>query len=190
MKLNFLTNRWFLFVAFIILCASAVYFSIKCITIGTVISTLGSIASLYAIVEAIIRMRTIEEQNREIKKAVDDKIVFLNKQETTEQVNKYAEVISRIISYIELRNAEAALLKIEELQIFLHSIQCNPTTSEDAKKEITRLHKTIKSDVLVLRDKNQFEPFPKDADCKELTKHFVQLQDLLVKYSQQIHFDK
>lgn len=190
MKLNFFKNKWFLLAVFIVLCSLSVYCSIQCLTIGTIISILGSIASLFAIIEALIRMRTIEEQNREIKSAVESKIVFLNKQETTEQVNKYVEVISRIMSYIELRNAEAALLKIEELQIFLHNILCNPTTGEEAKKEVKRQHRIIKRDVLVLRDKNKLEPFPQEADPKELIKHFLQLRDMLVNYSQQIHFDK
>lgn len=183
-------NRWVQVSIFIILSASAVICSIKCLKIGTAISALGSIASLYAIIEALIRVKTIEEQNVQIKDAVDSKITSLNKQETTEQINKYIETIARILSYIEVRNAEAALLKIEELQFFLHNIQSNPTSTDDTRKTFSRYLKTIKQDALVLRDKNQFEQFPKDADCTQLNKHFEDLRDSLMSYSQQIHFDK
>ena len=175
---------------FIVLCLVAIYCSIKCNTIGTIISSLGSIASLYAIIEAFAKVKSIEKQNAEIKTAVETKIVALNKMETSEQISKYIEAISRIQSFINLRNADAALLKIEELQLFLHNIQCNPTTSEDTKMEITKYLRTLKQDVIVLMSKDINDTFPKEADCKTLNKHFETLHELLMKYSQQIHFEK
>lgn len=183
-------KRWFLIVLFIVLCILAVYFSIKDNKLATILSTLGSIASLYAIIEALLKVKSIEAQNEEIKKAVESKVTSINKQETKEQISKYVEVIARIQTYIANRNAEAALLKIEELQIFLHNILCNPTSSEENKKALAKHQRTIKQDVLVLRDKTKSEQFPKDADCKELYKHFEALHDTLISYSQQIHFDK
>lgn len=189
MILHYLKRKWLL-IPFIILCIFSVICSIKCLLIGTIISILGSIASLYTLIEALNQVKTIEKQNAEIRKAIDATICKANKQETTEQINKYIEVIARIISYIEVRNAEAALLKIEELQVFMHNVQHNPTTDQEAKKLLAKQHKTMIRDVLVLRDKNQNEPFPKDADSKELTKHFENLRDTLLHYSQQIHFNQ
>ena len=190
MKIRQYKNKILLVVIFVALCFLVVYFSIRCNTVGTIISALGSIASLYAIVEAFIKVKTIEQQNIEIKKSVEQKILAINKQETTEQINKYIEVIARIQAFINLRNADAALLKIEELQLFLHNVQCNPTTEDDVKKEITKHIRIIKQDSLVLRSRECNEPFPKDADCKSLNLHLENLHSALMKYSQQIHFDK
>lgn len=190
MTYHYITRRRLLIVIFVILCVLAVVFSIKCIFVGTIISILGSIASLYTIIETLNRVKSIEEQNTEIKEAVNNTVSKAHKQETTEQINKYIEVIARIISYIEVRNAEAALLKIEELQVFLHNVQYNPTTDAEVKKMLDKQHKTMNRDILILRDKNHHEPFPKDADSKELTKHFESLRCTLLNYSQQIHFDK
>lgn len=187
---TFFKSKGFTIAPFIFLSALALACSVKCVIVATIISIVGSIASLFAIWETFTRMKSIELQNKEIKNAVETKMLSVNKYEIVEQVNKYVEVIARILSYIEVRNAEAAILKIEELQIFLHGIQCNPTTSSEAKKILHRHHRTIKQDVLVLRDKSQYEPFPKDADCKELAKHFEDLRDTLMLYSQQIHFEK
>lgn len=190
MKLGQYRNRICLIAAFIVLCVLAVYFSIKCITVGTIISALGSIASLYAIIEAIVKVKSIEQQNNEIKNAVDLKIATINKQETTEQINKYIEVIARIQSFINLRNADATLLKIEELQLFLHNIHCNPTTTKEFKEEVAKHIRTIQQDANILRTKESNESFPKDADCKTLNRHFGNLHATLMHYSQQIHFEK
>lgn len=183
-------KKFFLIVAFLVSCILAVYFSNKCEKIGAIISAVGSIASLYAIIEAFIKVKSIEKQNNEIKNAVNQKIATINKQETTEQINKYIEVIARIQSFINLRNADAALLKIEELQLFLHNIHCNPTTAKELKEEIAKHIRTIQQDTNILRTKESNEPFPKDADCKILNRHFGNLHATLMHYSQQIHFEK
>ena len=182
--------RIYLIVAFAVLCGLAVYFSLKCDMVGTIISVLGSIASLYAIIEALSKVKSIERQNNEIKEAVNRKITSINRQETTEQINKYIEVIARIQSFINFRNAEAALLKCEELQFFLHNIQCNPTTTDDIKEVVSKHIRVIKQDSLVLRSRESYEPFPQDADCRALNRHLEDLHMTLMKYSQQIHFEK
>lgn len=183
-------NRIILIAAFVVLCGLAVYFSIKCITVGTVISALGSIASLYAIIEALVKVKSIEQQNKEMKNAVDLKLATINKQEITEQINKYIEVIARIQSFINLRNADAALLKIEELQLFLHNLHRNPTVTKEQKEEVTKHIRTLRQDEIILRTKENNEPFPRDADCKTLHQHFGNLHATLMDYSQQIHFEK
>lgn len=190
MKIKQYKNKIILVVVFLLLCGLAVYFSVQCFTVGTIISALGSIASLYAIIEALIRVRSIEQLNNEINQNVKLKIASINKKETTEQINKYIEVIARIQAFITLRNADAALLKIEELQLFLHNLQCNPTTTEDLKAEVSRHIRIVKQDSVILMAKESNEPFPKDADCKALNLHFENLHVTLMKYSQQIHFEK
>lgn len=190
MKLGQYRKRIYLIAVFVVLCGLAVYFSNKCDKIGAIISAVGSIASLYAIIEAFFKVKSIEQQNKEIKNAVDRKIATINKQETTEQINKYIEVIARIQSYVNLRNADAALLKIEELQLFLHNIHCNPTTTKEFKEDVAKHIRTIQQDANILRTKESNEPFPKDADCMTLNRHFGNLHATLMHYSQQIHFEK
>ena len=181
--------RFYLILLFVVLCGLAVYCSLKCDVVGTIISALGSIASLYAITEALYKVKSIERQNKEIKEAVNQKIIAINRQETKEHINKYIEVISRIQSFINLRNADAALLKIEDLQFFLHNIQSNPTTTDEMKKDVSKHIRVIRQDSLVLRSREVNEPFPQDADCKILNSHLEDLHITLMKHSQQIHFE-
>lgn len=182
--------RIYLILLFVILCGLAIYFSLKCDIAGTIISALGSIVSLYAIIEAFSKVKSIERQNNEIMEAVNQKIIAINRQETTEHINKYIEVISRIQSFINLRNADAALLKLDDLQIFLHNIQYNPTTTDEMKKVVSKHIRVIMQDSLVLRSRESNEPFPQDADCRILNKHLEDLHIALMKHSQQIHFEK
>lgn len=123
-------------------------------------------------------------------KAVNQKILAINRQETTEQINKYIEVIARIQSFINMRNADAALLKFEELQLFLHNIRYNPTTTDNIKESIAKHIRVIKQDSLVLRSRESNESFPRDADCKSLNRHLEDLHATLMQHSQQIHFEK
>lgn len=190
MKLGQYRNSIFLTAAFVVICGLAIYFSLKSNIVGTIISALGSIASLYAIIETLTKVKSVERQNNEIKEAVNRKITAINRKETTEQINKYIEVIARIQSFINLRNAEAALLKFEELQLFLHNIQCNPTTTDEIKEVVSKHIRVIKQDSLVLRSRESNEPFPQDADCKSLNRHLEDLHMTLMKHSQQIHFEK
>ena len=99
-------------------------------------------------------------------------------------------MISRIQSFINLRNADAALLKLDDLQIFLHNIQYNPTTTDEMKKVVSKHIRVIMQDSLVLRSRESNEPFPQDADCRALNRHLEDLHMTLMKYSQQIHFEK
>ena len=182
--------NWARILAFIAFAISAVIFSLKSQTIGTIISALGSIASLYAIIEAIISVKSIEEQNNQIQQAIENKIGIINKQETSELINKYIEVLSRVQDYITQRNAEAAIIKIEEVQSFLHNLQSNPTTPLELKTAISKHIKNANKDVAVLRNRNPREQFPKDVDCKVLITNLGALHETLMDYSQKIHFEK
>ena len=82
------------------------------------------------------------------------------------------------------------LLKIEDLQFFLHNIQSNPTTTDEMKKDVSKHIRVIRQDSLVLRSREVNEPFPQDADCKILNSHLEDLHITLMKHSQQIHFEK
>lgn len=182
--------KWVRILAFIAFAISAVIFSLKSQTIGTIISSLGSIASLYAIIEAIISVKSIEEQNNQIQQAIENKIGIINKQETSELINKYVEVLSRVQDYITQRNAEAAIIKIEEVQSFLHNLQSNPTTPPEVKMALSKHIKYMNKDVAVLRNRNHNEQFPKDVDCKVLITNLGALHETLMDYSQKIHFEK
>lgn len=76
-------HKVLLILGFVLLVVAAVFFSVKCQKVGTVLSVLGSIASLYAIIEALVRIKTIKEETRDIKQALNIKVESMNRKETT-----------------------------------------------------------------------------------------------------------
>ena len=181
-----------LIIVLILIAIVAVVLSLICCEeskIFTIISVTGSIASIYAIVEIIIQANSVKKQGKEIQDAVQSKIHSINKQHTSELVCKNVELITNIQSFINNRNADAAIIKIDELQTFLNSLIANPTTGEETKTKIDTFIKRLVSDKSVLRAKNEGENFPGDANVKLLQKHFDDLHLFLDAYSQEIHFD-
>lgn len=174
---------------FAIILLGAIFFSYKHNKVGSVLSVAGSIASLYAIIISLYEVKSIQEETENIKKAVEDKTALVNKQETCEQINKHVETINMIVRYVRNYNAEAALIKIESLQVFYHSLQNNPTTTEDVKSMIAKHQRSLKMDIDVLRELQQCSNAEK-LDTKILTRHLDEAKDTLMKISQKIHFDR
>ena len=181
-------HKILLVLGFVLLVVAAVFFSVKCQTVGTVLSVLGSIASLYAIVEALVRIKSIKDETRDIKQALSVKVESLNRKETTEQINKHVEVISRMQGYISARNHEAAVILMEQLLVFLQALRCNPTTEASDKEEIARIIKQFKTDMNNVRCASGLLTAGTGLNYKTLTKHFTDIEDFLTQVSQQNHF--
>ena len=182
-------KKLLLTILFAIVLLASVYFAYKHNKVGTILSAAGSIASLYAIIISLFEVKSIQEETENIKKAVENKTTLINKQETCEQINKHIETINMIVRFVSNYNADAALIKIESLQVFYHSLLNNPTTSDDVKKMITKHQRALKMDIDVLRELQQGSNAEK-LDTKILTHHLDEAKDTLMMISQQIHFDR
>lgn len=181
-------HKYLLIGGFILLAGAAVFFSLKCQTVGTILSVLGSIASLYAIIEALIRIKSIKDETKSIKEALSNKITSMNLKETTEQINKHIEVVSRIQGYIGVRNHEASVILMEQMLVFLQSLKCNPTTKPSDVIEIQKYIRLLKIDLNNVRIESGMGPNGAGLNYVLLTKHFTELEDYLTQVSQQNHF--
>lgn len=181
-------HKILLYLVFVLLTSVALFFSFKYETVGTTLSILGSIASLYAIIEALVRIKSITEETKSIKEALSDKIEAMNLNETTEQINKHIEVISRIHSYIGRRNHDAVVILMEQLLVFLRSLNCNPTTKQSDVEEIQRFLKLLKVDLNNVRIITGDNLTDTRLNYKLLTKHFTDLEDFLTQVSLKNHF--
>lgn len=171
-----------------LLAGAAVFLSLRCQTVGTVLSVLGSIASLYAIIEALAHIKSIRDETQNIKNALSDKIATMNLKETTEQINKHIEVVSRIQGFISARNHDASVILMEQMLVFLQSLKCNPTTVSSDVKEIQKYIKVLKIDLNNVRVESAMGPNGVGLNYSLLTKHFTELEDYLTQVSQQNHF--
>lgn len=181
-------HKYLLIGGFVLLTGAAVFFSLKCQTVGTILSVLGSIASLYAIIEALVRIKSIKDETQSIKEALSDKIASMNLKETTEQINKHIEVVSRIHGYIGARNHEASVILMEQMLVFLQSLKCNPSTEPSDVDTIQKFIKQLKIDLNNVRIECALGPKGVGLNYVSLTKHFTELEDFLTQVSQQNHF--
>jgi hypothetical protein len=173
---------------FVLLAGAAVFFSLRCQTVGTVLSVLGSIASLYAIIEALVHIKSIKDETQSIKNALSEKIATMNLKETTEQINKHIEIVSRIPGFIGARNHDASVILMEQMLVFLQSLKCNPTTDSSDVKEIQKYIKVLKIDLNNVRVESAMGPNGAGLNYSLLTKHFTELEGYLTQVSQQNHF--
>lgn len=181
-------HKYLLVGGFVLLAGAAVFFSLKCETVGSVFSVLGSIASLYAIIEALVRIKSIKDETQDIKNALNERIASMNLKETTEQINKHIEVVSRIQGYIGARNHDASVILMEQILVFLQSLKCNPTTDSSDVIEIQKFIKLLKIDLNNVRIEIGMGPNGAGLNYVLLTKHFTELEDYLTQMSQQNHF--
>lgn len=187
--MNLLRNRRFwLVLGFLLLIIAAILFTLKWQVAGTILSAIGSIASLYAIIEAFFRIKSIDKETQSIKTALDNKVKSLNLKETTEQINKNIQIVSRIQDFIRIRNHEAAVVLMEQLLLFLQFLKCNPTTEEEVATEIQKYIRALNSDIRNLRLVFGDEVAETGLNYALLTKHFTDLEDYLTLISQQNHF--
>lgn len=181
-------HRYILIGGFLLLAGAAVFLSLKYSTVGTVFSVLGSIASLYAIIEALVHIKSIKDETQGIKNALGEKITTMNLKETTEQINKHIEVVSRIQGFIGSRNHDASVILMEQMLVFLQSLKCNPTTDSSEVEEIQKYIKQLKMDLNNVRIESGMGPNGAGLNYSLLTRHFTELEDYLTQISQQNHF--
>ena len=181
------SKRFWLILGFVLLAISALLFSLKWQIAGTILSALGSIASLYAIIEALARVKSLKDETRSIKMALDEKIDSMNLKETSEQINKNIQIIDRIQGYINARELEAAILLMEQLLVFIQSLSCNPTTDESVVDDLKKYNKQLKIDLNNVRIEKS-TPAGTGLKYNLLITHFTELENYLALVSQQNHF--
>lgn len=184
----FIENKRILICGFMLLAVAALFFSFKCPKIGTVLSALGSIASLYAIIVTLARIKTLKDETYDIKEALNGKIETLNLKETTEQINKNIQIVARIQGFINSRNHDAAIILMEQLLSFLQLLNCNPTTEDTVVDDLKKYIKQLKIDIRNTRVEVGAGPNEMGLNYKLLTMHFTELEDFLTKVAQQNHF--
>ncbi len=117
------------------------------------ISGLGSVASIYAIIIALVEIRTVKKTTRETKKAVEKKLDEINNFLSYAEVEKHLEKCTSIAPYLQGEQYEAAALRLEELKKILLEIKNNKAFTEKSDYEITQMVMRIGSDVKSMRRK-------------------------------------
>ena len=91
--------------------------------VGTIISVIGSMASIYAIVETILRITSISQKQEKIREEINKKVFFLDKRESIMDISQHAEICSDAINMLRAENIEATLIHLEKLNQFVIQIK-------------------------------------------------------------------
>lgn len=117
------------------------------------ISGLGSIASIYAIIVAIIELKSVKKTTEETKTAVNDKLKEINHFLSYADVERHVEMCKSIAPNIQGMQYEAAALHLEELKKVLFEIKNNNTFTEKSSYDINQMVIRIGTDITALRRK-------------------------------------
>lgn len=143
------------FIILIILC-TIFYFIVHNDVRSTVIdymSGFGSIASIYAIIIAILELKSVKKVTEETKAAVSNKLEEVNHFLSYADIERHLEMCSSIALCLYGEQYEAVALRLEELKKVLLEIKNNNAYTEKNSYEITQMVMWIGTDVTALRNK-------------------------------------
>lgn len=120
--------------------------------VGTIISVIGSMASIYAIVETILRITSISQKQEKIREEINKKVIFLDKRESIMDISQHAEICSDAINMLRAENIEATLIHLEKLNQFVIQIKTIPSLRLKDDNELQKLCNRLAVDLSTLRN--------------------------------------
>lgn len=157
----FLKNNWKRLVAVIIvlslttLCVVlTLYDESEDKRIGTIISIVGSVASIYAILETFVKIKTMSQEQDKIRKEILDKVSFLDKRETMESIAQHLEICTSSINMLRSDNIEASLIHIDKLNQFILELMSVPSLNLSSDMELKKYSSRMVADLSALRNIN------------------------------------
>lgn len=158
--------------------------------VGTIISVIGSMASIYAIIETIIRIASISQKQEKIRQEINKKVIFLDKREAIMDISQHAEICSDAINMLRVENIEATLIHLEKLNQFVIQIKNIPSLGLENDEVLQMLCNRLAVDLSTLRN---IEPKTKSGllftksniieRCSELQQYLCTLKNRL-KYEE------
>lgn len=158
--------------------------------VGTIISVIGSMASIYAIVETILRITSISQKQEKIREEINKKVIFLDKRESIMDISQHAEICSDAINMLRAENIEATLIHLEKLNQFVIQIKTIPSLRLKDDNELQKLCNRLAVDLSTLRN---VDPETKSGllltksniieRCSELQQYLCKLKNRL-KYEE------
>lgn len=176
----------------LIVTAIALFFSLRetgCKQIvGTVLSVVGSMASIYGIIEAILKIRSVAEEQKSIKLAVETKIETLDKQSIGMTLSQHVEMCNHVIMMLQKDNAEASVIYLNALRDFFMELEAIPVLALKGDAEIRRKQNMLKSDLSKLRSVRTMSDLDMETKNKMIN-NLSNLQEYLCRFSKQLKYE-
>lgn len=155
--------------------------------VGTIISIVGSAASIYAIFETFVKIKTVSQEQDKIRKEILDKVSFLDKRETMESIAQHLEICTSGINMLRVDNIEASLIHIDKLNQFILELMSVPALNLSSDMELKKYSSRMVADLSALRNIN-----PKlgiDSYARgNMIERFTELQQYLGKLKNKLKY--
>lgn len=194
MDMSFLMNNWKRIVSVLIVLAMtiiSVFLTLNDETedkrIGTIISIVGSVASIYAIGETFVKIKTMSQEQEKIRKEILDKVSFLDKREMMESVAQHLEICTSGINMLRADNIEASLIHIDKLNQFILELMSVPALNLSSDIDLKKYSSRMVADLSTLRNVNPNQRI--DSLTKgNMIDRFTELQQYLGKLKNKLKY--
>lgn len=147
------------------------------------ISGFGSIASIYAIIVAIIELKSVKKTTEETKAAVNNRLKEINHFLSYADVERHVEMCASITPYLQGVQYEAAALRLEELKKILLEIKNNKAFTEKSSYDISQMVARIGTDITALRSKWTSK---EDINSATVITHVIEVSTFLQEISSKL----
>lgn len=157
-----------------------------CSTIIDYISGVGSVASIYAFLLAIIEFKSAKRSAEETKNAIETKIGEINHLLSYADLEKHIGYCSSIGHYMKSEQYEAVAIRLEEVKKILLEVKNNESIKEKSENEIQRMVMWLGSDIIAVRRKwKNVEDFDSSKVLEHVNEISTYLQDISTKLKHQ-----
>lgn len=146
------------------------------------ISGVGSVASIYAIIIALLELKSVKQSTEEIRKAVAAKTKEISSFLTYAEIEKRKEMCNSIYNSINGCQYEAAAMKLDDIRILLIEMRENRSGRID-KGAMNKLISDIGNDSVNLRNCWMTK---EELDSKIIFKHINSVSNVLSNLSANI----
>lgn len=129
-----------------------------------IISVIGSVASIYAIGEAIYQIRSVKQEQECIKNAINEKIIFVENKDVAMNLSQHIETCDHAIKMMKNENMEATRIYLQSLFSFTIDLESISSLNLKGDKELKKKQNSLKVDLSKIRNAKS------SSDIDELTR--------------------
>lgn len=156
--------------------------------VATVISVLGSMASIYGIIEAVLKIHSVAEEQKSIRLAIETKVETLDKRSIGMTLSKHSETCDHAIRMLQDDKIEASVIYINILRDFFIELEAIPVLNLKDDEGLKSMQDMLKSDLSKLRNVRTMQELGQKTKSKMIS-NVSNLQEYLCRFSKHLQYE-
>ena len=153
-----------------------------------IISVIGSVASIYAIGEAIYQIRSVKQEQECIKNAVNEKIILVENKDVVMNLSQHIETCNHAIKMMKNGNMEATRIYLQSLFSFTIDLESTLSLNLKGDKELKKKQNSLKVDLSKIRNAKSSSDIDKITKIKMINS-WGDLQEYFTRLSSDLKHD-